>query len=506
MVFSSHVFILGFLPLTLLAVMLSRHFAGRMGAVVTLVIASMAFYAWWDWRFLALLWSSILFNYYWSRLLLRPYPEGRRRWLLGIGIAANLGVLCFFKYTNFFLQNLDLLLGRDFSALHIILPLGVSFITFQKIAYLVDVWRDRPPPYRLIDYALFVSFFPQLIAGPIVHHKELIPQLQQPDLGILRLSNFNLGVSVFVIGLAKKVFIADWLVIYADPLFRAAAQGQPLSSFEAWGGAMAYALQLYFDFSGYADMAIGLGLMFGLILPENFNRPYAALSISDFWRRWHITLSRFLRDYLYIPLGGNRHGRWSELRNLAATMILGGIWHGAAWTFVIWGAIHGGALIVERLWRQLRQRLGLSELPATVAWLLTSLVVLMAWVPFRAESLNAAWNMWHAMLAGPLLPDRTRVPLGDTLTGWLQSLGVGISGPMQLGLADWAVALPLLLAAFLLAVFLPSGYRLGSHMLSPIERHGFRLGVAGGGALIASLLIGSLIYMSYNTVFLYYQF
>jgi alginate O-acetyltransferase complex protein AlgI len=506
MVFSSHVFILGFLPLTLLAVMLSRHFAGRMGAVVTLVIASMAFYAWWDWRFLALLWSSILFNYYWSRLLLRPYPEARRRWLLGIGIAANLGVLCFFKYTNFFLQNLDLLLGRDFSALHIILPLGVSFITFQKIAYLVDVWRDRPPPYRLIDYALFVSFFPQLIAGPIVHHKELIPQLQQPDLGILRLSNFNLGVSVFVIGLAKKVFIADWLVIYADPLFRAAAQGQPLSSFEAWGGAMAYALQLYFDFSGYADMAIGLGLMFGLILPENFNRPYAALSISDFWRRWHITLSRFLRDYLYIPLGGNRHGRWSELRNLAATMILGGIWHGAAWTFVIWGAIHGGALIVERLWRQLRQRLGMSELPAAVAWLLTSLVVLMAWVPFRAESLNAAWNMWHAMLAGPLLPDRTRVPLGDTLTGWLQSVGVGISGPMQLGLADWAVALPLLLAAFLLAVFLPSGYRLGSHMLSPIERHGFRLGVAGGGALIASLLIGSLIYMSYNTVFLYYQF
>jgi alginate O-acetyltransferase complex protein AlgI len=506
MVFSSHVFILGFLPLTLLAVMLSRHFAGRMGAVVTLVIASMAFYAWWDWRFLALLWSSILFNYYWSRLLLRPYPEGRRRWLLGIGIAANLGVLCFFKYTNFFLQNLDLLLGRDFSALHIILPLGVSFITFQKIAYLVDVWRDRPPPYRLIDYALFVSFFPQLIAGPIVHHKELIPQLQQPDLGILRLSNFNLGVSVFVIGLAKKVFIADWLVIYADPLFRAAAQGQPLSSFEAWGGAMAYALQLYFDFSGYADMAIGLGLMFGLILPENFNRPYAALSISDFWRRWHITLSRFLRDYLYIPLGGNRHGRWSELRNLAATMILGGIWHGAAWTFVIWGAIHGGALIVERLWRQLRQRLGMSELPAAVAWLLTSLVVLMAWVPFRAESLNAAWNMWHAMLAGPLLPDRTRVPLGDTLTGWLQSVGVGISGPMQLGLADWAVALPLLLAAFLLAVFLPSAYRLGSHMLSPIERDGFRLGVAGGGALIASLLIGSLIYMSYNTVFLYYQF
>ena len=506
MVFSSYVFILGFLPLTLLAVMVARHVAGRVGAVATLVVASMAFYAWWDWRFLALLWLSILFNYYWSRLLLRPYPESRRRWLLGIGVAANLGVLCFFKYTNFFLENLDLLLGHDFSALHIILPLGISFITFQKIAYLVDVWRDRPQPYRLMDYALFVSFFPQLIAGPIVHHKELIPQLQRPDLGILRLSDFNLGISVFVIGLAKKVFIADWLAIYADPLFRAAAQGQPLSGFEAWGGTLAYALQLYFDFSGYADMAIGLGLMFGLVLPENFNRPYAALSISDFWRRWHITLSRFLRDYLYIPLGGNRYGRWSELRNLATTMILGGIWHGAAWTFVIWGAIHGGALVVERLWRQARGRLGLGELPTFAAWPLTLLVVMLAWVPFRAESFGAAWNLWGAMLTGPLLPDRARVTLGETLAGWLQSLGVGMSGPMQLGLGDWAVALPLLLVSFLLAVFMPTGYRLSSHLLTPIERSGFRLGVAGGGALIASLLIGSLVYLSYNTVFLYYQF
>ena len=506
MVFSSHVFILGFLPLTLLAVFLARRLGGRAGAVVTLVVASMAFYAWWDWRFLALLWASILFNYYWSRLLLRPYPESRRRWLLGIGVAANLAVLCFFKYTNFFLENLDLVLGRDFSALHIILPLGVSFITFQKIAYLVDVWRDRPQPYRLIDYALFVSFFPQLIAGPIVHHKELIPQLQQPDLGILRLGNFNLGISVFVIGLAKKVFIADWLVIYADPLFGAAAQGQPLSGFEAWGGTLAYALQLYFDFSGYADMAIGLGLMFGLILPENFNRPYAALSISDFWRRWHITLSRFLRDYLYIPLGGNRGGRWSELRNLGTTMILGGIWHGAAWTFVIWGAIHGGALIVERLWRQLRGRLGWGELPTFAAWPLTLVVVMMAWVPFRAESLNATWNMWSAMLTGPLLPDRARVTLGPSLSGWLESLGVGMSGPMQLGLGDWAVALPLLGFSFLLAVFMPTGYRLCSHLLTPMERQGSRLGAASSGALVASLLIGSLVYLSYNTVFLYYQF
>ena len=337
MVFSSHIFILAFLPLTLFGTFLARYLFGHRGALVALTLASMIFYAYWDWRFLALLWASILFNYYWSRLLLRPYDDRTRGWLLAIGVGANVATLGFFKYTNFFLDNIAHLIGQDFSALYIILPLGISFITFQKIAYLVDVWRDRPKPYGLLEYALFVSFFPQLIAGPIVHHRELIPQIQDERLGAFRLESFNRGVAVFVIGLAKKVLIADNINSYADAVFAAAQRGETLSGLEAWGGTLAYALQLYFDFSGYADMAIGLALMLGLWLPENFDRPYIATSISDFWRRWHITLSRFLRDYLYIPLGGNRHGFAKEMRNLLTTMVLGGIWHGAAWAFLLWG-------------------------------------------------------------------------------------------------------------------------------------------------------------------------
>ncbi|HMR30628.1 MAG TPA: MBOAT family O-acyltransferase [Geminicoccaceae bacterium] len=506
MVFSSQPFILVFLPLTLLAVLLARRLGGRLAVAVTLSLASFVFYGWWDWRFLGLLWASILFNHAWGRLLLRPYPERLRRWLLGIGVAVNLGVLCFFKYTNFFLENLDLLTGHDFSALHIILPLGVSFITFQKIAFLVDTWRDRPEPYRLADFALFVSFFPQLIAGPIVHHKEIIPQFQHPDFGVLRLAGLNLGLAVFAIGLAKKVMIADSIARWADPLFAVAAAGEPLSSFEAWGAALAYGLQLYFDFSGYADMAIGLGLMFGLLLPQNFDRPYAALSIADFWRRWHMTLSRFLRDYLYIPLGGSRDGRWRELRNLMVTMLLGGIWHGAAWAFVAWGAMHGGALVAQRLWRMARERLGLGSAPPPVGWLLTMLLVFMAWVPFRAESLETAVHMWRSMVAGPLLPDRARVALGEGLTDGLLALGFRIEGPLHLGLQEWQVALPVLGASFLLAIFLPDGLTLGRRLTAAVEAGRRPALVVTNAALVAALFVGSLIYMSYNTVFLYYQF
>ena len=506
MVFSSQPFILVFLPLTLLAVLLARRLGGRMAVAVTLTVASFVFYAWWDWRFLGLLWGSILFNHGCGRLLLRPYAEPTRRWLLGIGVAANLAVLCFFKYTNFFLENLDLVTGREFSALHIILPLGISFITFQKIAFLVDTWRDRPKPYGIADFALFVSFFPQLIAGPIVHHKEIIPQFQRADFGVLRLGDLNLGMAVFAIGLGKKVLIADTIARWADPLFAVAAIGEPLSSFEAWGASLAYGLQLYFDFSGYADMAIGLGLMFGLLLPQNFDRPYAALSIADFWRRWHMTLSRFLRDYLYIPLGGNRYGRWRELRNLMVTMLLGGIWHGAAWAFVAWGAMHGGALVVQRLWRLVRERLGLAALPPAMGWLLTMALVFMAWVPFRAESLTTAAEIWRGMVAGPLLPDRARVVLGDGITDWLVALGLRVEGPLHLGLQEWQVALPVLGASFLRAVFLPDGLRLGRMLTAPAANDRRRAAAMASAGLVALLFVGSLIYMSYNTVFLYYQF
>ena len=512
MVFSSHIFILAFLPLTLLSFFLARYLLGHKGALVALTISSMIFYAYWDWRFLALLWCSILFNYYWSRLLLRPYPEVKRRWLLIIGVGANVGTLAFFKYTNFFLGNLAGLLGTDFNSLYIILPLGISFITFQKIAYLVDVWRERPEPYGLLEYALFVSFFPQLIAGPIVHHKELIPQIQDERLGTFRLESFNRGVAVFVIGLAKKVLIADNISSYADAVFAAAQRGESLSGLEAWGGTLAFALQLYFDFSGYADMAIGLALMLGIWLPENFDRPYIASSISDFWRRWHITLSRFLRDYLYIPLGGSRHGFAREMRNLLTTMVLGGIWHGAAWAFLLWGGMHGAYLVTQRLWRRFVHPLRLPTLPRpvvmTIAWLVTITAVMIAWVPFRAEELDATWRMWHAMFMGPTMPQAVRLVLGDTAGGWLEMLGVTFGGPFHLSLKLWAAALPLLAACLLLAMVLPNGHRLADLALRPLA--GVELprprAVVARGVLAGLLFVGSLIYISYNSVFLYYQF
>ena len=513
MVFTSHVFLLVFLPATLGAVLLARRLSGRGGVVVVLVVASLLFYGYWDWRYLSLLSASILFNYGFSRLLLRPYGERARCWLLGVGVGVNLAVLGFFKYADFFLANLGAALGRDVGALGIILPLGISFITFQKIAYLVDVWRDRPEPYPFLDYCLFVTFFPQLIAGPIVHHRELIPQLQRPDLGRLRLDGFNRGLVVFTIGMAKKILVADTIAVYADGVFGAAAAGTPLSAFEAWAGALAYALQLYFDFSGYADMAIGLGLMLGIRLPENFDRPYNARSITDFWRRWHLTLSRFLRDYLYVPLGGNRRGLPRGLANLLATMLLGGLWHGAAWAFVLWGLIHGLALGAHRLWARARARLPIpSVVPAAagapLAWALTFAVVLVAWVPFRAVRWESTLAMWQAMAAGPALPEAARAALGPAAAGWLEAAGVGIAGPLHLGLRGWAVGLPLLAAAMVLAVRLPNGHRLGEAVFRRLDAPGPRRGaaVAAGGALTAAGFVAALIYMSQDTVFLYYQF
>ena len=431
----------------------------------------------------------------------------RRKGFVALSMTLNLGLLGTFKYYDFFAESLQLMVARlgysmDIRHLDLLLPIGISFYTFQSMSYVIDVYRREVRPTRnLTEFAAFVSFFPHLVAGPIMRPTSLMPQIERKRR--FDIEQFYSGCYLIFWGLTKKVAIADNLAVLVNDVF---GKWQTIDGGMALLGIYAFAFQIYCDFSGYTDAARGVAKLLGFELALNFNLPYFSMSPKEFWGRWHISLSTWLRDYLYIPLGGNRGGRWSELRNLGTTMLLGGIWHGAAWTFVIWGAIHGGALIVERLWRQLRGRLGWSGLPTFAAWPLTLFVVMMAWVPFRAESLSAAWNMWSAMLAGPLLPDRARVTLGPALSGWLESLGVGMSGPMQLGLGDWVVALPLLGFSFLLAVFMPTGYRLCSHLLSPMEREGSRLGVAGGGALVASLLVGSLVYLSYNTVFLYYQF
>jgi len=394
MLFNSHVFLFLFLPCCLVA----YHVAARLGApakVWLLVGASLWFYAGWDARYLPLLLASIAFNFGIGRGLSQASStDARRRFLLALGIGANLALLVWYKYAAFLLEVAT---GspRDPSAE--VLPLGISFYTFTQIAFLVDSYRGRADEPRPGQYAAFVTFFPHLIAGPILHHHEIIPQFRRE--GGLRSDWLAPGLALFSLGLAKKVLIADPFGAIARPVFQAYSIGtQGLSGGDAWTGALAYTLQLYFDFSAYSDMAVGLGLMFGIWLPLNFDSPYQAESIVDFWRRWHMTLSRYLRDYVYVPLGGNRHGTARRYLNLALTMCIGGLWHGAGWTFLCWGALHGAFLLVNHAWRALRGNAAAGFLERRAGQALTFLAVVVAWVFFRSTSLAAAMQMLRDML------------------------------------------------------------------------------------------------------------
>jgi D-alanyl-lipoteichoic acid acyltransferase DltB (MBOAT superfamily) len=401
MLFNSQVFICVFLP-----VVLALYYACAAYRVVrqsVVVLASIAFYGWWDVRFVPLLAGLTVANW----LIAQWFGRARARWIPLFGVALNLAVLGLFKYADFFRATADALLGEAFHPWDLILPLGISFFVFQKISYLIDLRRGDRHIYGFLDFCMFVSFFPQLIAGPIVRHNEIIHQFREDPRGPALWENLSRGFVLFVIGVAKKVALADTLAMVGDPLFAKAATTS-LSAVEAWVATWAYTLQIYFDFSGYSDMAIGLALMFGLRLPFNFNAPYRALSIRDFWRRWHMTLSRFLRDYLYIPLGGNRCGPVRQAANVVITMLLGGLWHGASWTFVAWGGLHGSALAVNHVW----QSAGL-RLPRIVAWAVTLLFVMACWVLFRAADFATAGDVlgsmvgWHGV--GSLRLDREYV-------------------------------------------------------------------------------------------------
>lgn len=395
MLFNSDVFLFAFLPLTLAGFYALRVFASVRAAKMWLVVASLAFYAWWSPAYIFLLLFSIIANFGLGYLIARG---ARPRFWLFVGIALNLVLLGYYKYAGFFLENVDSLFGTGWTIWRIILPIGISFFTFQQIAYLVDVSRKRAMEYAFFDYVLFVSFFPQLIAGPIVHHQEMMPQFERMRERQHILDDFALGVTVFTFGLFKKVIIADTLALYATPVFGAADAGLAIDAAAAWQGALAYTGQIYFDFSGYSDMAIGLGLMFGIRLPINFFSPYKSKSIIEFWRRWHITLSRFLRDYLYIPLGGNRKGATRRYLNLFLVMLIGGLWHGAGWTFVVWGALHGIYLMINHAWHKFSPpRTGAERLGGYAAQGLTLIAVIAAWVFFRAETFGGALSMLTGM-------------------------------------------------------------------------------------------------------------
>lgn len=407
MLFNSFEFLV-FLPITLFLFLMLKRLANNELSLAFLVVASLFFYGWWNPYYLFLLVPSIILNYLAGKRLSSPNQKHKKLFLIG-AISLNLASIAYFKYSNFFLTNINNITGAHFSVGEILLPLAISFFTFQQIAYLVDSYKGITKEYNFTHYTLFVSFFPQLIAGPIVHHKDMLPQFAITLEHKKTLQNIGIGLSIFAIGLFKKTVLADGIAVYATPVFLQ-AESAPIDFFTAWGGALAYTFQLYFDFSGYSDMAIGIARMFGIILPLNFFSPYKATNIAEFWRRWHITLSTFLRDYLYIPLGGNRYGSFKRYQNLMITMLLGGLWHGAGWNFVIWGALHGSYLCVHQLWSNQIQPIAKGRCIAVrkiFSWIVTFSCIVFAWVFFRASDFSSALNILSGMvgLNGISLPN-----------------------------------------------------------------------------------------------------
>ena len=393
LLFNSYTFIFLYLPFTLIGYFVVANIASRycqnegkrILPAVWMVIMSLVFYSYWDMSNLPILICSILLNYLFGKYL----EYAKSKIVLCLGVALNISLLAYYKYANFFLENIYFVVGETYSFISITLPLGISFFTFTQIAYLVDVYRGDTKNDSFITYCEFVTIFPHLIAGPIINHRKVMPQFMELRNYVVNYDNIALGIAIFSMGLLKKVVLADQLSPWVADVFN---RTQNLSFLEAWAGALSYTYQLYFDFSGYSEMAFGLGMMFNICLPINFNSPYQSCSIIDFWRRWHISLGDWVKNYIYIPLGGNRNGRYRKLINLFLAMLIMGLWHGAGWTFVAWGGLHGSLLIINHVWRQSG-----FVLPQMVNWGLTFLSVLVCWVFFRAESFVAAGNILRSM-------------------------------------------------------------------------------------------------------------
>lgn len=519
MLFNSYEFLLGFLPVTLVGYFAAAQLGPRAGAI-WLSVASLFFYGWWAPRYLLLLLMSITANYA-CGLQLAQMPDRRAaQKLLAAAIVANLLLLGYYKYCNFFISTLNQA-GFKVQALDILLPIGISFFTFTQIAFLADVYSGRAKEFDFVRYVLFVTFFPHLIAGPVLHHKEMMPQFAVPETSRFQIDNFSIGMTIFTIGLAKKVLLADGFANWASPIFASADSGFKPGLVVAWLGALAYTLQLYFDFSGYSDMAIGLSRLFGIKLPVNFNSPYKALNIVDFWRRWHMTLSRFLRDYLYIPLGGNRHGPWRRHGNLMVTMILGGLWHGASWTFVLWGTLHGIYLVIYHAWSTIPWRCraksyGAAAAAKAAAWTLTFCAVVVAWVVFRASNPSSAVAILKGMAGfnGVILPE-TVVSVVPGLAKALLALGaelksadvLALGGSHFLGEPRELVVLTILA---ILILPMPNTQELMARYTPVLESGPLSSGWyglnAGTGVLCGILFWLCLMSLDRRTEFLYFQF
>jgi len=484
MLFNSYIYTLVFLPVAALGYFAINKI--RLGSLARawLLIASLLHYSYWNPKYLPLIMISMIANYAIGTNLVKGYGGGGffRDMLLYVGIGLNLSALAYYKYADFFLSNLNSIFGWGLPLLHVALPLAISFFTFQQIAYLVDSYRGETREYDFLNYCLFVTFWPQLIAGPIVHHKEMMPQFARVRGRLLSHENLARGIYVFSIGLFKKVVIADTFSVWATQGFDRMAS---LNLWEAWAFSLSYTFQLYFDFSGYSDMAMGSAYLFNIKLPYNFNSPYKAANIQDFWRRWHITLSRWLRDYIYVPLGGNRGGQSRTYFNLFLTFFLGGIWHGAGWTFVLWGAMHGVATAAHKAWLSLG-----GKMNKYAAWALTFLFVHFAWVFFRAKNFLEATKIFRGLfgLNGASVPEKLRVWLGELPPGGFFTYGTCASGTFKS--MSWC------LAAFAVVLLLRNSNEEGEEF-SP----GYlRLGAALGMFLV------SLFSMNKVSEFLYFNF
>lgn len=486
MLFNTYQFIFGFLPITLIVFYSLTKFRLIKAATGWLVIASLAFYAYWNIAYLPLLLISIGCNYFIGKSIQHTKPASHKaKMLLWTGININLGLLWYYKYAYFFMTSLAQLFKADWHVKDVILPLGISFYTFTQTAYLVDAYRGKAKNHNILTYSLFVTFFPHLIAGPILDDKDVIPQFHRLRNFILSHENMAMGLTFFTLGLFKKVIIADdYLAPWVTPVFDHAVD---VSFIEAWVGALSYTFELYFDFSGYSDMAIGLGLMLNIKLPINFNSPYKATSISDFWRRWHITLSNFLRDYLYIPLGGSREGEIRRYVNLMIVMLLGGLWHGAGWTFVVWGGLHGMYLCINHWWRQNRK-----PLPKVTGWLITFFAVVVSWVFFRANSLSDAWEIVRTMMG---MKGIVLLKSYENALSWLTPLGLHFNKSLPY-LKDGAKSFVILAGLILWVTLLPNTQQL----MQRFKPNWF------WAVLVSSIAACCLLSLNQVSEFLYYQF
>jgi D-alanyl-lipoteichoic acid acyltransferase DltB (MBOAT superfamily) len=511
MLFNSFSFIYAFLPLALGGFFLLGRLRHEF-ALSWLFFCSLFFYSWWDWRYLPLLLASILFHYIVGLALIRT-QDLNRKYVLYSAIVVDLALLVYFKYTDMFILTWNRIANDTIGYANIILPLGISFFTFTQIAYLVDVSENKVKEFSFLRYGLFVTYFPHLIAGPVLHHNEMMPQFSRNKIFTFKPSWFGLGTAVFCIGLAKKVLLADNISQYSNSVF---ADGFDGGVFGAWIGVLAYSFQLYFDFSGYSDMAVGLSMMIGVRLPINFFSPYKSRSISEFWRRWHMTLSRFLRDYLYIRLGGNRRGRIRRYLNLIITMFLGGLWHGAGWNFALWGLLHGTYLCIHEIWRvSIGRLLPDSKLYRCFCVSFTFLSVVWAWVPFRASSIDSSIEIWLAMIGakGILLPE-VFFSSFPSLSPVFEEIGIK---RMTGGGSEFTFGLIWIIIGALVAFFAPNTYQLfrgysialvDSSFLSEIRgRVGASIRLTPVFAVLLGLLFAlSMLFVSRPAQFLYFQF